>query len=214
MYLIMRKKAEIESKILEAAYRLFLEQGYRKTTMDDIALSLSMSKKTLYKYFPHKIDLLSATFDSLKTKLSIKIESIVDNQFIPFTAKLKSALTLVATDLAPINSELLEDLREYTPEIWQELQDYIRQSAYLRFQKLIQEGVDKGYISSHVNVSLVVLMYASAIQNLIDPRFLSKFPEEMGKKLELTTAEIYDQVIHVIYQGILNDEAKVEFRKV
>jgi AcrR family transcriptional regulator len=211
---IMSKKAEIESKILEAAYRLFMEQGYRKTTMDDIALALSMSKKTLYKYFPHKIDLLSATFDSLKTRLSIKIESIVDNHYIPFSAKLKSALTMVANDLAPINSELLEDLREYTPEIWKELQDYIRQSAYLRFQKLIQEGVDKGYISSQVNVSLVVLMYASAIQNLIDPRFLSKFPEEMSKKLELNTAEIYDQIIHVIYQGILNDEAKVEFREV
>lgn len=210
----MSKKADIESKILEAAYRLFLVQGYRKTTMDDIAQELAMSKKTLYKYYPGKMELLAATFDILKSRLSIKVESLVDNKYIPYTAKLKSMLTIVANDLAPINPELLEDLREHAPDIWKELQEYIRQSAYLRFQKLIQEGVEKGFISSQVNVSLVVLMYASAIQNLIDPRFLSQFPEEMSQKLELSTAEIYDQIIQIIYQGILTDEAKAEFRKV
>ncbi|WP_304518043.1 TetR/AcrR family transcriptional regulator [Cecembia rubra] len=210
----MSKKAEIESRILETAYRLFLVQGYRKTTMDDIAQELSMSKKTLYKYYPGKMELLAATFDILKNKLSIKVESLVDNKYISYPAKLKSMLTILATDLAPINSELLEDLREHTPEIWKEIQEYIRQSAYLRFQKLIQEGVDKGFVSSQVNVSLVVLMYASAIQNLIDPRFLSQFPDEMSQKLGLSTAEIYDQIIQVIYQGILTDESKDEFRKV
>lgn len=210
----MSKKADIESKILEVAYRLFLVQGYRKTTMDDIAQELAMSKKTLYKYYPGKMELLAATFDILKTKLSIKVESLVDNKYIPYTAKLKSMLTIVANDLAPINPELLEDLREHAPEIWKELQVYIRQSAYLRFQRLIQEGVEKGFISSQVNVSLVVLMYASAIQNLIDPRFLSQFPDEMSQKLELSTADIYDQIIQIIYQGILTDEAKAEFRKV
>lgn len=209
----MSKKADIESKILEAAYRLFLVQGYRKTTMDDIAQGLSMSKKTLYKFYPGKMELLAATFDMLKSRLSIKVESLLDNKYIPYTAKLKSMLTIVATDLAPINPELLEDLREHAPEIWKELQGYIRQSAYLRFQKLIQEGVEKGFISTQINVSLVVLMYASAIQNLIDPRFLSQFPDEMSQKLELSTAEIYDQIIQIIYQGILTDEAKAEFRK-
>lgn len=52
----MRKKPEIDSKILDVAYRLFLIQGYKNTTMDDIAQGLAMSKKTLYKYFPGKME--------------------------------------------------------------------------------------------------------------------------------------------------------------
>jgi AcrR family transcriptional regulator len=210
----MSKKAEIESKILDVAYKLFLVQGYKNTTMDDIAQGLAMSKKTLYKYFPGKMELLAASFDLLKKRLSLKVESLVDNQYIPFTVKLKSMLTIVASDLAPINPELLEDLRDHAPEIWKELQHYIRDSAYLRFQKLIQEGVKKGFVASHVNVSLVVFIYASAIQNLIDPKFLSQFPSEMKNNLGLTTAEIFDQAIQIIYQGILTDEAKLEFQKI
>jgi hypothetical protein len=123
-------------------------------------------------------------------------------------------LTVVAEDLAHINPKLLDDLREHAPVIWKELQEYIRESAYLRFQRLIQEGVDKGFVSAKINVSLAVLMYASAIQNLIDYRFLSQFPAEMKNKLELSTAEIYDQVVQIIYHGILTDEAKQEFQQV
>lgn len=181
--------------------------------MDDIAQELAMSKKTLYKYFPGKLELLSATFDVLKTRLAIKVQTLLDNKYIPFAAKLKSLLTVVATDLAPINPELLEDLRDHAPAVWKELQEYIRESAYLRFHKLIQEGMEKGYVASHVNISLVVFLYASAIQNLIDPKFLSQFPKEMRDNMGLKTSEIYDQAIQIIYQGILTEEAKEAYQQ-
>ncbi len=211
---MMSKKSDIEAKILDTAYKLFLDQGYKNTTMDDIAQSLSMSKKTLYKYFPGKMELLAESFEILKNRLSMKVQTLVENRYISYTAKLRSMLTVVAEDLAHINPKLLDDLREHAPVIWKELQEYIRESAYLRFQRLIQEGVDKGFVSAKINVSLAVLMYASAIQNLIDYRFLSQFPAEMKNKLELSTAEIYDQVVQIIYHGILTDEAKQEFQQV
>ena len=209
----MSKKTEIEAKILDRAYKLFLKQGYKNTTMDDIAQVLSMSKKTLYKYFPGKLELLAASFDLLKNTLSIKVQALFDNKHIPYTVKLKSFLTIVARDLAPINPELLEDLRDHAPDIWLELQEYIRDSAYLRFQKLIEEGIENGFVSAKMNKTMIVLIYASAIQSLIDPKFLSQFPKEMRNEMNLSTSEIFDQAIQIIYQGILTDEAREEFQK-
>jgi AcrR family transcriptional regulator len=208
----MSKKTEIESKILDVAYKQFLKQGYKNTTMDDIAQELGMSKKTLYKYFPGKLELLAASFEILKNRLTAKVETLVGNKYIPFTAKLKSLLTIVAADLAPINTELLADLREHATEIWMELQTYIRESAFLRFQKLIEEGVSEGFILPHINISLVVCLYAAAIQSLIDIRFLGQFPVEMQKEMKISTAEKYDQAIQIIFQGILTDEARKEFQ--
>ncbi len=212
--ILMSKKTETEAKILDVAYDLFLKQGYKNTTMDDIAQDLSMSKKTLYKYFPGKMELLASCFDILKNKLSLKVETVVSNPYLPFTSKLKSMLSVTAKDLAPINGELLSDLREHAPEIWSELQQYIKESAYMRFQKLIQEGKDKGFVNSQANISLIVFLYASAIQNLIDPKFLTQFPKEMQENLNLSPSQLYDQVIQVIYQGVLTDEARKEYQQV
>ncbi|WP_041779713.1 TetR/AcrR family transcriptional regulator [Belliella baltica] len=209
----MSKKTDIESKILDVSYKLFLKQGYKNTTMDDISQELAMSKKTLYKYFPGKLELLAASFELLKNKLSIKVESLFKNRHISFTAKLKSFLSIVAADLAPINPELLEDLRDHAPEIWIGLQDYVRDSAYLRFQKLIEEGIEKGQVAPNINKTMIVLVYASAIQSLIDPKFLAQFPLEMRERMNLNTSEIFDQTIQIIYQGILTEEAREEFQR-
>jgi len=50
--------SEMRSRIIEAAERLFRKFGYRKTTLADIALALSMSPANIYRFFrsKHAID--------------------------------------------------------------------------------------------------------------------------------------------------------------
>ncbi|OYX24220.1 MAG: TetR family transcriptional regulator [Algoriphagus sp. 32-45-6] len=208
----MTKKTSAEGKILDAAYRLFLDKGYRPTTMDDIAQDLGMSKKTLYKYYPGKLELLSACFEILKTKITSKVEAILDNRHLTFPLKLKSSLTVIATHLAPINPELFEDLRAHAPEVWSAMTEYINESAYLRFAKLIEQGISQGLVNPRINVSLIVMLYASAVQSLLDPKFYSQFPEPIQKGIKIPPSDIYDQAISIIYNGILTEEARSEFQ--
>src|SRR5882757_3989050 len=49
-----------KEKILDASYQRFLHYGYSKTTMNEIAGDLSMSKALLYYYFPDKSQLYVA----------------------------------------------------------------------------------------------------------------------------------------------------------
>ncbi|QDH80940.1 TetR/AcrR family transcriptional regulator [Echinicola soli] len=206
-----QRNEEVEQKILETANQLFFRNGFKHTTMDDISKKLGMSKKTVYQYFPGKQELLEASFNMLKTRLSLKVESILENDELSFLLKLKSMLSAIAKDLAPINPALLADMRDQVPEVWAALEDYIRTSAYLRFQRLIQAGIDQGLVASHVDKSMVVLLYASAIQNLIDPKFLGQFPKEMIDGIQTNPAKIYDQAISIIFEGILTPEAREEY---
>ncbi|GAB3907855.1 TetR/AcrR family transcriptional regulator [Mucilaginibacter boryungensis] len=54
-----------KEKILEASYQRFLHYGYSKTTMNEIAGDLSMSKALLYYYFPDKSQLYVAVMQKL-----------------------------------------------------------------------------------------------------------------------------------------------------
>ena len=46
-------------RILAAAVELFYSQGYAKTTLDQVAKSLGMTKPFIYQYFPSKNDVLA-----------------------------------------------------------------------------------------------------------------------------------------------------------
>lgn len=71
-----------KEKILEASFQRFLHYGYSKTTMNEIAGDLSMSKALLYYYFPDKGQLYIAVMRKLANDylklLEAKINSFAD----------------------------------------------------------------------------------------------------------------------------------------
>jgi AcrR family transcriptional regulator len=61
-----RKKARTRAAIREHAMRLFQEQGYAATTVDQIAEAADVSQSTFFRYFPTKEDVVLADdFDPL-----------------------------------------------------------------------------------------------------------------------------------------------------
>lgn len=61
-----RKKAKTRSAIRETAMRLFEEQGYAATTVDQIADEAEVSQSTFFRYFPTKEDVvLTDDYDPL-----------------------------------------------------------------------------------------------------------------------------------------------------
>jgi AcrR family transcriptional regulator len=57
-------REEAKKKILEAALEVFKEKGYFKSTMDDIANELGISKGAIYQYFDSKEQLLAILYMS------------------------------------------------------------------------------------------------------------------------------------------------------
>lgn len=53
-----RKKAKTRAAIREHAMRLFREQGYTETTVDQIAEAAEVSPSTFFRYFPTKEDVV------------------------------------------------------------------------------------------------------------------------------------------------------------
>ncbi|MGW4799674.1 TetR/AcrR family transcriptional regulator [Nonomuraea sp. NPDC004297] len=57
-----RKKARTRNAIADAAVSLFLERGYDRVSVNDIAAAVEISKPTLFRYFPTKEDLVLHRF--------------------------------------------------------------------------------------------------------------------------------------------------------
>ncbi|HLH84811.1 MAG TPA: TetR family transcriptional regulator [Trebonia sp.] len=62
-----RKKAKTRAAIREHALRLFREQGYQATTVEQIAAAAEVSPSTFFRYFPTKEDVVLR--DDLDTRL-------------------------------------------------------------------------------------------------------------------------------------------------
>ena len=67
-----RKKARTRASLREHALRLFREQGYQATTVEQIAAAAEVSPSTFFRYFPTKEDLVLQ--DDMDTRLIAAFE--------------------------------------------------------------------------------------------------------------------------------------------
>ncbi len=87
-----RSSDQTRRRILDGAYRLFRRQGYSRVSMDEIAVSARVTKRTLYYHFESKDQLLArvledqhhlalAAFKTFGDRLSGSPLAIVDGLF-------------------------------------------------------------------------------------------------------------------------------------
>ncbi len=200
----MENNVEIKNRILNAAQRQFLIYGFTKVTMDEIAAKIGMSKKTIYKFYPSKADVVNAIADKMFAEAEQGLQNIVQNTQVNFIEKLRNMMTFIGLHLSKLSQPLIEDIRQNAPQLWEKISDYRIKSIYKNFGSLIHEGRQKGIFRSDIDEHLVLLIYVNVIQNIINPETLSQLP--------LTAPQVYEHIIKVIFEGILTDDARTQLK--
>jgi AcrR family transcriptional regulator len=154
-------------KILESAYQQFLHYGYSKTTMNEIAGALSMSKALLYYYFPDKSQLYTAVTRKLANDY---LNTIKDN--LSRISDLKEAFVFQIDnhhnfivnnynffDFIRLNEQSLPDT------IW-EIVGEIRQAEMDLLGNAIMAAADKGLVNHVDNPREIVDLLLDALQGV------------------------------------------------
>ena len=158
----MRRKnnRNTKGKIVSTAWRLFYEQGYDNTTVDDIVYESGTSKGSFYHYFSGKDALLS----SLSYLFDEKYEEMMDSfpegmgcvdKLIYLNRKVFRMIeNSVSIDLLAqlLSSQLITKSEKH-------LLDHNR-VYYRLLRSLVQEGQQKGEIREDISVNEIVKAYA------------------------------------------------------
>jgi len=99
--IIQEYREEVRKKIIDAAYSLFIEKGFRGTTMGEIAQLLGVTKTALYQYFPGKEDLYAAVAERCRQELNGLLERSYQNR-----------------NIRDGSAALFDSLAEYVPQFY------------------------------------------------------------------------------------------------
>lgn len=69
-----------KDQLLATAFRLFNQQGYHATGIDQILAESGVAKATLYKYFPSKEDLILAVLERRHAELAAHLQNAIAKQ--------------------------------------------------------------------------------------------------------------------------------------
>ena len=106
-----RHRASLRREILEAASRLFVEEGYHRLTMRRLADRIEYSPTTIYLHFKDKDELLRAVCDETFSQLAGKLERLQKTSGTPLGYLREGLRTCIEFSLAHPNQYAVTFLR-------------------------------------------------------------------------------------------------------
>lgn len=196
----------MKDRIIKASDTLFTQYGFSKTTADEIARQAGMSKRTLYKYFESKLQILDTLIDEKLDHLRSDLNTILQ-QKIDFPEKMRRITTSVAVNLSGLSQHFLEDLQRNTPQIWEKVSEFRRQMVHVYFPMLLDEGSKEGHFKKSLNKGVAVLLMMNAMEIIINPQLISALPDGLARQVPVKPEELFDKIIEIIYDGIHQGES-------
>ncbi|MBF8248791.1 MAG: transcriptional regulator, TetR family [Bacteroidetes bacterium] len=108
-------------RIVESAAEKFLSQGISKVTLDEIANDLRMSKKTVYKFFPSKDELLKSMVQIMLGRVEKQVNAIVLSDK-PFPEKMTEFMAFVGKFIGRLSTQFVRDMQRFAPSLWKEVE--------------------------------------------------------------------------------------------
>lgn len=193
---------ETVSLILDVAYRLFMEKGYERTSIQDIIDNLGgLSKGAIYHHFKSKEDILVAVTDRMTSQSNHILANIRDRKDLNGQEKLKKIFK--DSIMRPVQDEIFTvapDLHDNPRLLFSILRETMDEAAPNYIQPIIMQGIKDGSIQTEHPKALAELIMLTA--NIwMNPMIFDNTPEEAYEKFM-----IFGQMMKGFGLDVLDDE--------
>lgn len=201
------KKKEINperERILSFVSDKFFREGFYKTSIDSIASELRISKKTIYKYFLSKEQLVEEMVYVLLNDTSEKIEEIIKSDLSSLHKALKM-FEVMGSVTIKLSDNWVRDIQIHLPQLWEKIDEFRTKRAYSIFSNIIEEGKKEGNFIDKPS-ELIIHLFINSIRSIVNPQFI--FIHKFSFR------EAFEHTFEILFNGILTSKGKKEFNKI
>ncbi len=188
----------IQERITEQAASMFFRNGIRSVTMDEIAESLGISKRTLYEGFTTKAELLKASIEyKYKESLQLRneIESHHKNDVLEVIYQHFRYILLSLNDIHP---NFFKDIQKYHSRIWFKHIENKQEENIAFTESIIKKGKEQGLFRENVDGAILSRMIHAMLQMM--------HTEKLYPETRFARAEVAKQVMFNFIRGLATAE--------
>jgi AcrR family transcriptional regulator len=186
----------MRESIVNAASDIFSKYGYKKTTMDDIALALGKGKSSIYYYFRNKEEIFQAVLEQEVILLKSKLQKAV-NRKKHHKGKLKAYIITRMKGFESMINFYNAVKNEYLSQF--EFIERIRykydQEEIAFVQGILEEGVEKGDFNIE-DPYLASVAIVTSMKGFEIPLYITG---KKGQDIE----QLVDKLLKMLFSGIL-----------
>ena len=171
--------------------------------MDELAKEMKISKKTIYKHFSSKNEIVAITVQTLQSNLRRTLDQIIIQNATSISKLIQISSTLLNVAFR-VSDTWLSDLRSHSLELWNGIEEFRANTFIHIFGSILDQGKEEGLIVDKPNIIILNVMLGG-IRSVINPDFL------LNNKYSATEAGKI--CLDIIITGILTEKGLKIFNK-
>ncbi len=181
--------------ILDFVYNEFTSLGIKGVSIDGVAASLRISKKTIYEMFSNKEKLLQASLEHKFGKLVVAFSQPQEEQIPVLCHIIRSSVQLFKI-MNRISQNFFDEIKSYPEavEYMKSVTASLKEMGRVRFIQCVEEG----YLMEEVDFEIVGKMLHLYVMKMRD--------EDGGK---YTPARMCYRALIIILRGVCTDKGRV-----
>lgn len=190
-------RTELKERIVKVASEAFSTSGIKCITMDDIAASLGISKRTLYEVFPDKETLLEACILKEKEETDAFLAGVLKESGNVLEVLLKLYQRSIEK-FHTTNKKFFEEIKKY-PKAY----EAVRRDNNRNHEDAInffKQGVGQGFFRDDVNFAIVGALVRKQLDVLMETDLCGKF----------SFLEVYESIMFTFLRGISTEKGALE----
>lgn len=187
-----------ESIILETAFRLFTTQGIQPFTMDEIAARLAISKKTIYRFFTSRHDLVQQVCTHVADTYN-QAMTAAGNEEVNNLQRVLRYMAVNVDFCKKTNPAFYADLQKHYPAEYARLVNTVHNVTQPRILQVLEQGIVEGVFRGSLHPKLIVTLLQQHVQK--DFEFAAELANDYSKD------EVFRQAMYLFLYGIIAPEA-------
>lgn len=188
----MNKKEQIITALAE----LSRTRGFYRVTMDELAAHARVSKRTIYRHFSSKDEIVEALLDRFMNSITVKIDQTISSAEKPSDMLLGVISLVVQHGRFMFNELVLDDLRRYYPELWKKIELFRAEKIQQKLLKALTERYE-GNGLREIDTRILGAAFLASVQAVVNPEFILSN--------NLSFEDTAKQLIELFMYGIIND---------
>lgn len=178
------------SEILEHSITNFIKFGSKRFTLDELAKTLGISKKTIYKYFGNKEDLVHQGLEHLFERIKNDMLKVLEREEDPISGIIK-IYGVGLEYLKDFRPSFIFGLKKYYPKAYRAFEDF-HNKVLSHVRTLLIAAKTKGMLREGVDPILVCDLYFTHIENITFKAQKENLFEEYSTETLLNHLTIYN----------------------
>jgi AcrR family transcriptional regulator len=189
-------KDKVRAEIINVARKIFTSQGFKKTTMEDVARASGKGKSSIYYYFKSKEEIFEAVVEKEAEELKIALEKVIQSGKDPME-RLKGYIMFRLYHARTVSNfySALKEKSLNQMHFVEGVRKNFEEQEFHMVAEILETGIKEGAFKIN-NSKIGSIAITTMLKGLELPLFLNEYTRAEKEKL-------LDDLIRILFYGLI-----------